>query len=93
MLLVQFGQGTVGGNGDAQVAHHQVVFAPDHLNLEHRRRTHQVGRNQGIHRASERHHQKMLAQDERHAAHRRRQPRTAGPVQVCQVLALQDTFE
>ncbi|MNF83216.1 hypothetical protein D3C84_655360 [compost metagenome] len=91
--FVQIAQGAVSGDGNPEVAQHQIALAPDDQDLEHRCRTHQVGRDQGIHRAGERHHRKMLAQDEGHAAHRCRQPGTTGPVQMCQVLALQDTFE
>ncbi|MDT4803434.1 hypothetical protein FQZ97_361850 [compost metagenome] len=91
--LVQFGQRAVGRDGDSQVARDQLVFAADDQDLEHRCRTHEVGRHQGIHRAGEGHHREMLAQDEGDTPYRRRQSCTAGPVQVGQVLAPQYTLE
>ncbi|MCY1430452.1 hypothetical protein D9M71_464010 [compost metagenome] len=93
LLLVQLGQGAIGGDGDAQVADHQVALSADDQHLEHRRRTHEIGRHQRIHRTGEGHHRKVLAQYEGHAAHRRRQSGTAGLVQMHQVLAFQDAFE
>ncbi|MCY1415507.1 hypothetical protein D9M71_309920 [compost metagenome] len=92
-LLLQLGQRTVGGNGDAQVTHHQVAVASHDLNLEHRGRAHEIGCNQGIHRTGEGHHREVFPQDEGDPPHRRRQARAMGLVQVGQVLALQNAFE
>ncbi|MNE52379.1 hypothetical protein D3C80_1470490 [compost metagenome] len=64
LFLFQLRQAATCRNGDAQIADHHLACTTDHQHLIKRRRTHQVGGDQGVYRAGEGHHRKIIQQHE-----------------------------